>query len=223
MSIFKDDIRCARLKRLGFFRNAALSALITNTHNDLGVKLTGLKEELDRLRHSGIGEGFDPFNENSIDLFFKEIEIENLHDAIQLFEQLIVVAAHKELENRILRSIDIAYPVGDESRRNLYRFSDLRKFLAEKGIDIQNCLYFREVNILRLISNSIKHGDAAVSKELSSLTGWAKDAPLKNLKTIFDGIEPKLIHFIEDLILKVEENIGCYTAPTSALLEAKNA
>lgn len=223
MSIFKDDIRCARLKRLGFFRNSALNSLITNTNTDLGLKLADLEEELDRLRRSGIAEEFDPFNENSIEPFFKEIEIENLRDAIQLFEQLTIVAAHKEIESRILRIIDIAYPAGERSPRSLYRFSELKKILKVKGIDIQDCLYFNEFSKLRLVSNSIKHGDAVVSRELSSLTGWAQNEPLKNVKKIFDDIEPKLVHFIEDFILKVEESIGCYTAPTSALLEARNA
>ncbi|MEX0737744.1 MAG: hypothetical protein WD071_00220 [Pseudohongiella sp.] len=212
MSIFKEDTRCARLRRLGTYRRAAVSKLETSALDAL-VEIRNSAQE--RTRRIAEEEGDDSWN-----VFFESFAVDEANEAITLLHELLVLAAHKAIEQHLVRLAKLAFDVSNE--RELYKFSKLKALFRKNSIQLEGAIHFHCINELRLVANSVKHG-GVVSKELAALPRWKLNQKLWDLQPFYKRVIPLVPLFIEHSVILVEEACGCYVAPSSELKEALNA
>lgn len=212
MSIYKEDPRCVRLSRLGTYRRAAISKLETDA---LKALLEVRNEAQERIRALAEKEGDDSWN-----VFFGSIDVDEADEAIAFLHELLVLAAHKAVENHLVRLAKVAFEVPNE--RELHIFAKLKSLYRKNSVQLENAIHFLSINELRLVANSVKHG-GVVSKELAALPGWKLNQNLWNLQPFYNRVRPLVPLFIEHSTILVEEACGCYVAPSSDLKDALNA
>jgi len=169
----------------------------------------------ERTRRIAEEEGEDSWN-----VFFESFDVDEANEAIALLHELLVLAAHKAIEQHLVRLAKLAFDVPNE--RELHKFSKLKAIFRKNYVQLENAIYFHSINELRLVANSVKHG-GVVSKELAALPGWRLDDKLWNLQPFYNRVIPLVPLFVEHSVILVEEVCDCYVAPSSKLKEALNA
>jgi hypothetical protein len=212
MSIFKEDSRCARLRRLGTYRPAAVSKLETSALDALVEIRNSARERIQAIAKE---EGEDSWN-----VFFESFDVDEANEAIALLHELLVLAAHKAIEQHLVRLAKLAFEIPSE--RELHKFSKLKSIFSKNSVQLEDAIHFQPINELRLVANSVKHG-GVVSKELAALTGWKLNQKLSDLQPFYKRVMPFVPLFIEHSTILVEEACGCYVAPSSELKEALHA
>ena len=201
---------CELLKSLGEFRYDDIDMIRRFLAESEDSERKKLKRELEKLDV--------PEKEDDNGRFFERLLIEFdeylLSETHELSHELVTMALYKKIELRIRRVLTVAYPY--EDLRHMYRHTHLKKFLSRHNISLMRLLHYNEFNELRHVNNSIKHG-GVVSGPLSRFPGWQVGAPLENLDKCYKRISLLMPIFIEDIVSKVEADVGCYTSPSPRL------
>lgn len=210
MSIYKKEKMCELLKPLGEFRYDDIDTIRRFLTESEDSERKKLKLELEKL---GV-----PKKDADNGSFFERLSIEFdeylLSETHELSHELVTMALYKKIELRIHRILTVAYPY--EDLRHMYRHTHLKKFLGCHNISLMTLLHYNELNELRHVNNSIKHG-GVVSGPLSKFPGWQVGGPLENLDKCYERISLLMPIFVEDLVSKVESDVGCYTSPSPRL------
>ena len=124
--------------------------------------------------------------------------ITSSYDAKTLGDELSIVALYKKVESKTGRIVKRLIPAA--SHKNLSYFKQLCEVLP---FDIKMVNGFASFNELRLLNNSIKHGEV-VSQELAdNFPSWVVGAELKGLDSAFARILPGVEAYVSDFVEKV--------------------
>ena len=121
--------------------------------------------------------------------------ITSSYDAKALGDELSIIALYKKVESKTGRIAKRLIPAA--SHKNLSYF---KQFCEVLPFDIKTINGFASFNELRLLNNSIKHGEV-VSQELSdSFPSWIVGAELNGLDRAFARILPGVETYVSDLV-----------------------
>lgn len=128
--------------------------------------------------------------------------ITSSYDAKALGDELSIVALYKKVESKTGRIVKRLIPA--TSHKNLSYF---KQFCEALPFDIKTVNGFASFNELRLLNNSIKHGEV-VSQELAdNFPSWIVGAELKGLDSAFARILPGVETYVSDIV----ENIYAHS------------
>lgn len=209
MSIYKKDQKCEILSRLGSYRTIAISKLETDALNSL---LESRDLAIKETREIAEREGNDSWN-----VFFSSVAIDEANEAIDLLNELLILASQKSIEQHLTRLAKTAFDL--PNTKDLYVFKKLKSHFRDNGINIEIAIHFKSINEIRLVANSIKHG-TVVSPELAAISGWTQGKHLSNMHEFYQRVKPHIPLFIEHITSMVEEKCGCCKALSSKLKTA---
>lgn len=127
--------------------------------------------------------------------------ITSSYAAKALGDELSIVALYKKVETKTGRIVKRHIPAA--ATKNLSFFKQLCETLP---FDINTVSGFASFNELRLLNNSIKHGEV-VSQELAdNFPTWIIGAELKELDSAFARILPGVKTYVSDFVEKVYAN-----------------
>ena len=159
---------------MGTFQNRPLNYLAKEAR---GILENQLNEEL--VRRNII---LEKENRGNLELLLCDMEIRDITETLELLGELLIVGSFSAIERHLILILETAFE--DTDRRTLYKFRELKRYVKKNGLDIESVVYFEEINEVRLVANSIKHG-GVVSRELAECTSKACGEPLSDLYQLY--------------------------------------
>lgn len=115
-----------------------------------------------------------------------------------LGDELSIVALYKKVESKTGRIVKRLIPAATHKNLSIFK-----QFCEVLPFDIKTVNGFASFNELRLLNNSIKHGEV-VSKELAgNFPIWIVGADLKELDSAFSRIFPGVKTYVSELVESV--------------------
>lgn len=135
-----------------------------------------------------------------------------IEDEIFTLYEMKIIHAFRHLEINLKTLVSNAY--SDKTISKQYKWGNLIQYLNSKSIDVKLINNYKEINQLRMVSNSLKHSDEIYANGVNGVSEFNQtdQLSLKNFETFYERIKLSPGIFLEDLSKQIYTDLYSFDA-----------